>query len=151
MPQSLARVLIHTIFSTKRRAPCLRDVDLRSQLYPFMGGVSDKLGCNPIRIGGTADHVHLLTTLSRTVTIAEFVKEVKRVSTDWIQDHGHDLASFRWQAGYGAFSVSESNKDAVVEYILHQEEHHRTVTFQDEFRGFCDKHGIDYDERYVWD
>ena len=113
--------------------------------------VSDKLGCSPIRIGGTADHVHLLTTLSRTVTIANFVKELKRVSTDWIQGHGVDLASFRWQAGYGAFSVSESNKDAVVEYILNQDEHHRTVTFQDEFRRFCDKHRIDYDERYVWD
>ena len=151
MPQSLARVLIHTVFSTKHRQPFLQDSDLRSELYAFMGGIADELGCGPIRIGGTADHVHLLTTLSRTVTIADFVKEVKRVSTDWVQRRGAALEEFHWQAGYGVFSVSESNKDAVMHYILNQEEHHQSLTFQEEFRRFCDKHGIDYDERYVWD
>jgi putative transposase len=110
MPQSLARILVHTIFSTKNRESCLTDVELRSNLYPFMGGVADKLGCDPIRIGGTADHVHLLTTLSRTTTIADLVKEVKRVSTDWIQGRGGMFSKFHWQAGYGAFSVSESKK-----------------------------------------
>ena len=151
MPQSLAQVLIHTIFSTKHREPDFRNPDFRAELRPYMGGVSEKLGCQPIQIGGTPDHVHLLTTLSRTVTIADFVKEVKRVSTNWVQQQDSGLAKFHWQAGYGTFSVSESNKQGVIDYILNQEEHHRKMTFQGEFRRFLDRHGLAYDERYVWD
>lgn len=151
MPQSLARILIHTVFSTKNRESVFLDSAFRSEAHAYLGGVVKTLGCVPIQIGGTADHVHLFTTLSRTITIAELVKETKRVSTNWIQEQGAGTKSFHWQAGYGAFSVSESNCRAVVSYIENQEEHHRTVTFQEEYRMFCRKHGVEIDGRFVWD
>jgi putative transposase len=151
MPQSLANVLIHTIFSTKDRAPFLKDAGFRRETHAYMAGVTDKLGCKAIRIGGVEDHVHLLTTLSRTVTIADFVKETKRATTDWIQNQGAALADFHWQRGYGVFSVSESARDEVVRYILNQEDHHRYLDFKDEFRRFCKKHGVEVDECYAWD
>ncbi len=151
MPQSLAQVYIHTIFSTKDRHPFLSEPGLRSDVHAFMSGTAKSLQCFPIQIGGVADHVHLLTTLSRTIPISEFVKEVKRVSTNWIQDRGGAYAKFHWQSGYGAFSVSKSALVEVGDYIKNQEEHHRKVGFQDEFRRFLQKHEIDYDEKYVWD
>ncbi len=151
MPQSLANVLIHTIFSTKDRAPFLRDADFRRETHAYMAGVTEKLACKAIKIGGVDDHMHLLTTLSRTVTIADFVKETKRATTAWIQQKGGGLADFHWQRGYGIFSVSESGRDEVVQYILNQEDHHRDLDFKDEFRRFCEKHGIEIDERYAWE
>jgi putative transposase len=151
MPQSLAKVLIHTIFSTKDRAPFLKDAGFRREAHTYMAGVTGKLGCKAIKIGGVEDHVHLLTTLSRTVTIADFVKETKRATTDWIQKQGAALADFYWQRGYGVFSVSESARDEVVRYILQQEDHHRDIDFKYEFRRFCKKHGVEVDERYAWD
>ncbi len=114
MPQSLARILVHTIFSTKDREPVLSDAVRRTELHAWLGGVCNKLGCVPIQIGGVADHVHLLTTLSRSISPAEFVKETKRASTDWLRNNHDGMAGFRWQAGYGMFSVSESNKDKVI-------------------------------------
>lgn len=110
-----------------------------------------KLGCNPVQIGGVSDHVHILSTLSRTVTIADFVKETKRISTDWVNDQSFLRLRFKWQAGYGAFSVSPTHLDSVVGYIKNQEEHHRAVTFKDEFLTLLDKNGLSYDERYVWE
>ena len=151
MPQSLSKVLIHTIFSTKSRKPYLKDTDLRGQLHSYLGGTANNLGCQPIRIGGVSNHVHLLTLLSRTLSIAEFVKEIKRVSTAWIQQGGKKHRNFRWQSGYGAFSVSESKVAEVVRYIDSQEAHHRTVTFQEEFRELLRRDGVDFDERFVWD
>ncbi len=151
MPQSLSRILIHTVFSTKNRQPFFSDPDVRSEMHAVIGGMVKKLGCQPIRIGGMPDHVHLLTTLSRTLSVADFVKETKRASTDWIRQRDEQLSGFHWQAGYGVFSVSESNAAAVEEYILNQYEHHRATTFQDEFRAFCQRHRVDLDERYAWD
>lgn len=114
----------------------MRDKDLRTETHAYLGGVSKKLNCHPIRIGGVADHVHLLTTLSRTISMADFIKEIKRVSTKWIQKQSETTANFHWQAGYGIFSVAQSQVDQLVDYIDNQEEHHRTITFQDEFRAF---------------
>lgn len=151
MPQSIARVLIHTVFSTKSREPAFQDPAFRSEVHAYLGGCAKALDCLPIQIGGVADHVHLLTTLSRTMAIAEFVKEVKRVSTNWIQKRGGLFDQFHWQAGYGCFSVSESNLNAVSRYILMQEEHHRKITFQDEYRELLRRHGQTWDEAYVWD
>lgn len=151
MPQSLSRILIHTIFSTKNRETIFTDPAFRAETHAFMGGVMKAIKCFPIQIGGTADHVHILSTLDRSVCVADFVKETKRVSTDWIQQQGHGRTHFHWQAGYGVFSVSESNCDAVVNYIENQEEHHRKTTFKDEFRAFCERHAVDIDEWYVWD
>lgn len=151
MPQSLSQVYLHTVFSTKDRVPCLSDMALRTDLHAYMGGIMKKLGCNPVAIGGVADHVHILSTLSRTVTIAEFVKETKRISTDWLNDQKTFQARFKWQAGYGAFSVSPTHVDGVTRYIENQEEHHRTVTFKEEFIALLEKNGLSYDERWVWD
>jgi putative transposase len=151
MPQSLARVLIHTVFSTKGRESAFHDPAFRSEVHAYLGGCAKALDCLPIQIGGVADHVHLLTTLSRTIAIAEFVKEIKRVSTNWIQERGGMFRQFHWQAGYGCFSVSESNVNAVTRYIERQEEHHRKITFQDEYRELLRRHGQAWDEAYVWD
>ncbi|MCB1237347.1 MAG: IS200/IS605 family transposase [Verrucomicrobiae bacterium] len=151
MPQSLASVNLHTIFSTKNREPWLRNANLRADLHSWMGGVVNTLGCIPIEIGGVSDHVHLLTTLSRTLTIADFVKETKRVSALWLKERSADFRAFHWQAGYGVFSIGQSQKDTVIRYVRDQEAHHRKRTFKEEFRDFLDRYEVEYDERYVWD
>lgn len=151
MPQSLSRVVIHTVFSTKGREPAFQNPAFRAEVHAYLGGCAKTLDCLPIQIGGVADHVHLLTTLPRTLCIADFVKEVKRVSTGWIQERGGLFAQFHWQAGYGCFSVSESMVPKVVRYIEGQEEHHRTITFQDEYRELLRRHGQKWEEQYVWD
>ena len=151
MPQSLSRILIHTIFSTKNRESVFTESAFRHEMHAFVGGVAKTLKCFPIEIGGTADHIHILSTLDRSVCVADFVKETKRCSTSWIQEQDRGLARFHWQAGYGVFSVSESNCDVVTDYIKNQEEHHRKTTFQDEYRMFCERHVVGIDEQYVWD
>jgi REP element-mobilizing transposase RayT len=151
MPQSLSRVIIHTVFSTKHREPVFTDIPLRLELHAYLGGCAKTLDCLPIQIGGVSDHVHLLTTLPRTLCIADFVKEVKRVSTGWIRDHGTKFAGFHWQAGYGCFSVSESQIPTVARYVENQEEHHSALSFQDEYRELLRRHRQLCDEAYVWD
>ena len=151
MPQSLSRVVIHTIFSTKDRFPVFQNGDFRAEMHAYLGGCAETLGCLPIRIGGVADHVHLVTTLGRTIAIADFVKEVKRVSTAWIQERGGPYGGFHWQSGYGCFSVSESKVPEVVRYVETQAAHHERVGFQEEYRDFLRRHGESWDERYVWD
>jgi len=150
MPQSLSRILIHTVYSTKDRLPFLLDPELRDETHAYLAGCAKSLDCLPVRIGGTENHVHLLTTLSRTVTVADFVKETKRNTTLWVKEKtGHQ--DFSWQAGYGCFSVSESQLPVVARYIDNQEEHHRKSTFQDEYRELLRLHGQSWDEKYVWD
>ena len=151
MPQSLSAVYIHLVFSTKERRPFLRDQTTRAALHAYLGGVSKQLECPPIIVGGVEDHVHLLARFGRTITQAEWVKELKRVSNLWLKEQGPSYADFQWQGGYSDFSVSRSNLDAVTKYITGQEEHHRKMGFQDEVRRLLKKHGIEYDERYVWD
>ena len=150
MPQSLARILVHTVFSTKGRVPLLGEPSVRAEMHRVLGGTAKRLECNPIIIGGTADHVHLLTTLARTVATAEFVKEIKRVSTNWIKEQER-YSGFHWQAGYGFFSIGQSQVQGVRDYISGQEEHHQKLSFQDEFRRLLQRYEIAYDERYVWD
>ena len=151
MSQSLSKILVHTIFSTKERRPFLRDKLLREELHRYLGGILTGHGCQPLIIGGIEDHVHILTTLSRTITAADTVKEVKRGSSLWLKGKGPELQDFAWQNGYGLFSVGFSQTDAVRHYIAGQEEHHRNISFQDEFREFLRKHVMEFDERYVWD
>ena len=151
MPQSLAQVYLHIVFSTKDRHPFLNDPDLRDELHKYLGGTANKLNCQVVRVGGVADHVHILCRLDRTITIADLVKELKRESSQWLKPKGPELANFYWQKGYGAFSVSASNLEEVRAYIADQERHHQKLSFQDEFRFLLQKHGIEWDERYVWD
>ena len=151
MPQSLSAVYIHLVFSTKDRRPYLRDKTTRDALHAYLGGVSKQLECPPIIVGGAEDHVHLLCRFGRTITQAEWVKELKRVSNPWVQKQGPEFAGFEWQAGYSDFSVSQSNLERVKEYIANQEEHHRKTGFQDELRALLRKHQLEWDERYLWD
>jgi putative transposase len=151
MSQSLAKILVHTVFSTKERRPFLRDPAVREELHRYMGGILANLDCQPMIVGGVEDHVHLLCALSRTVQVAEMVKEVKRGSSLWIKDQAPKLAAFAWQNGYGAFSIGFSQIPTVREYIATQEAHHRKISFQDEFRALLARYEIAYDERYVWD
>jgi REP element-mobilizing transposase RayT len=151
MPQSLARVVLHIVFSTKHRAPFFRDVDLSARIHAYMAGVLQHIGCEPILINGAVDHVHILCNLSRTVSIAQLVEETKKSTSKWMKAQEPQHRDFYWQGGYSAFSVSSSNVERVRAYIADQEEHHRKVSFQDEFRALCRKHGVEIDERYVWD
>jgi REP element-mobilizing transposase RayT len=151
MPQSLSAVYIHLVFSTKDRQPFLRDRDMRESLHAYLGGISKRLDCPPIIVGGTEDHVHLLTRFGRTITQAEWVKELKRVSNLWLKDQSLTYADFQWQGGYADFSVSPSNLERVKKYIANQEDNHRKLSFQDELRALLRKHKVEWDERYVWD
>ncbi len=148
MPQSLAKVYLHLIFSTKNREPVL-DVQWRDELFHVLGGTANNLGCPSIIVGGVADHIHMLLQLGRTITIADAVGKIKSTSSLWInQTH---LSPFHWQSGYAAFSVSQSNLDAVREYIRCQPQHHAKQSFQDELREWLRRYEIDWDEKYVWD
>ncbi len=151
MPQSLSAVYIHLVFSTKERRPFLRDLKTRDSVHAYLGAVSKKLDCTAIAVGGVEDHVHLLCRFSRTITQAEWVKELKRVSTIWVKEEYRNLADFQWQNGYADFSVSQSNLDQVTRYVVNQSEHHQEVGFQDELRALLRKHNVEWDERYVWD
>jgi len=124
---------------------------MRPDVNGYLAGILRNLKCIPIEIGTQADHAHILCHLARTVSVAGLVEEVKKGSSKWIKTKAPSLRNFHWQNGYGAFSVSPSNAGRVRRYILDQEEHHRKVTFQEEFRAFLKRHGIPYDERYVWD
>jgi putative transposase len=149
MSQSLARLLVHLVFSTKNRVPFLQSPGLRSEMHAYLTATLQGLDCKAVQVGGVADHVHLLFALSRTTSLADVVKQLKTSSTKMMKEKGH--RDFCWQTGYGAFSVSESNKDSVIEYIVNQEIHHRKMTFQEEIRTLLKKHSLHFDERYIWD
>ncbi len=150
MPQSLARLHIHLIFSTKNRQPLLHD-DVRDSLHRYQATVLQNLDCPPVLINSVADHVHILFELARTVAVANAVEQVKKTSSKWIKTQGAEFARFAWQAGYGAFAVSQSNVTAVRQYIANQQRHHRKKSFEDEYRAFLQRHNVPFDENYVWD
>ena len=149
MAQTLTNLLVHAIFSTKDRRPLLKPT-IRPRLFSYMGGVVRNLGGKAYIINGAAYHVHMLISMPPTMSIAEIMRGVKANSSAWIHEEFGDQPTFAWQAGYGAFSVSHSNVQAVHEYIANQEEHHKKISFQDEFLSFLQKQGIEYDERYIW-
>jgi putative transposase len=151
MPQSLAQIYLHIVFSTKERRAFLQNAGVRDELHKYLGGACNGLGCPVLRVGGVADHVHILCRLGRTITVADLVKELKRDSSKWLKTKGPGLESFQWQSGYGAFSVSPSHVEELRGYIANQEEHHWAESFQDEFRRLLRKYGVEWDERYVWD
>ena len=151
MSQSLAKVLVHTVFSTKERRPWLREASLRGELHCYLGGILNHLQCQSIIVGGVEDHVHLLSTISRTCALAEMVKELKRGSSLWIKERAPDTVDFSWQNGYGIFSIGYSQIEEVRRYIAQQEQHHKKCSFQEEFRRLLARYEIAFDERYVWD
>ncbi len=150
VPQSLAAIHLHVIFSTKNREPWLA-ADLAPRIHAYFGGIARSNGSCLHTSGGMPDHVHLLLSLGREQTVAGLVGGLKAASSRWVHDTFADRAGFGWQAGYGAFSVSPSQLSVVRSYIDTQAEHHRARTFQEEYRRFLQKHGIECDERYVWD
>ncbi|MFH0939881.1 MAG: IS200/IS605 family transposase [Planctomycetota bacterium] len=147
MPQSYIQVLLHLVFSTKKRYPSLRS-EMRPDLFAYMGGILKGVSAKPLIINGTDDHVHLLLAMPATRALADVARDLKANSSRWMHEHG--ATEFAWQNGYGAFSVSASNQDVVMKYIVAQGEHHRKTTFQEEFLALLRKHGVSYDERYIW-
>jgi putative transposase len=150
MSQSLARLHVHLIFATKNREGLIHD-RIRQPLHAYMAGVLKNMECEPILVNSVTDHVHILFELARTVSVSQAVEEVKKSSSKWIKTKGSEFARFAWQAGYGAFAVSESIVQSVYDYIEGQQEHHLRKSFQDEYRSFLIKHRVVYDEKYVWE
>jgi REP element-mobilizing transposase RayT len=150
MSQSLASLLTHLVFSTKHRERLIHD-GIRDELHRYSASILQDLESPAILINSVEDHIHVLFTLSKNHALKEVVEKLKTGTSKWIKRRDPALASFYWQAGYGAFSVSQSKVDAVIRYIANQREHHATVSFQDEVRTFFHKHRMEFDERYVWD
>jgi len=151
MAQSLSNVLLHIVFSTKHRQPFLKSPDDRRELFAYMATVLQEIDCPALLINGVADHIHILNSLSRNVAIKKVIEQAKTSTSKWLKGKAPSYRNFYWQAGYGVFSVSESKKPDVLRYIANQEQHHSRQSFQDEFRTLCDRHGLQIDERYVWD
>jgi len=125
--------------------------NIQERLFDYLGGICKGVECNPVKVGGYLNHVHVLCTLSRKVTQAELVEQLKKQSSKWIKTVDSKYVNFFWQNGYGIFSVNPSEIKTVVSYISNQKERHRTRTFEEEFRAFLKKYNVEYDERYVWD
>lgn len=151
MPQSLANLVTHLVFSTKDRVAWFQDVVIRNEMFHYLGGVSARLECPTMIVGGHIDHVHLLARVARTMAVSDCVKELKRASSLWSKERFPKFEGFYWQQGYGAFSVSQSAVVKVTRYIQDQDRHHASLSFQDEYRGLLKRHGLAWDERYVWD
>ncbi|MFH1005086.1 MAG: IS200/IS605 family transposase [Bacteroidota bacterium] len=150
MAQSLTKVYIHQVFSTKHRQHILHP-NIQPELYSYLGGICNNMECYPVKIGGYTDHVHILCLLSKKITIIKLLEEEKRSSSKWIKTKGEQFSNFHWQDGYGAFLVNPAEISIVSKYIENQAEHHKKASFQDEFRKFLKEYRVDYDERYVWD
>jgi len=150
MAQSLSKVLLHIIFSTKNREPWL-DSNVRPRMHAYLATICRDAGADFVLVGGVSDHVHIVTTLARTLSQAQLIEEIKKASSKWVKALDARYRGFFWQRGYAAFSVSPSQLDSVLEYVNKQQEHHRTRTFQEEYRELLRKHGVDFDERFVWD
>ncbi len=150
MPQSLVYNYMHIVFSTKDRYPFI-DEHIDDELFKYLGGTSREMECKPIIVGGTHDHVHLLVLLSQKIALMKLIETIKSHSSNWIKTKGANYKNFYWQRGYGGFSVNPTEIEIVQKYILNQRDHHRNISFKDEYRGFLKKYDIPYDERYVWD
>lgn len=148
MPSTHLSLHYHVVFSTKKRAPLI-SASWRENLHAYLGGVIRNLDGIPEAIGGVADHVHLLVGLKATASLSDTVRDIKANSSRWVHDETGDRG-FSWQEGYGAFTVSASQLDAVRSYIANQEEHHRKRTFQEEYVELLKRSGVEYDERYLW-
>ena len=140
----------HCVFSTKGRQPLI-STELRERLWPFLGGIARQHGMKAIEVGGMADHVHILLSLPSTLSIAKALQLIKGGSSKWVHETFPQHRLFGWQVKYGAFGVSVSQLDKIIEYIKGQEDHHRKMTFQEEFLALLKKHRVEYDGRYLWD
>jgi len=140
---------MHFVFSTKNRVPLL-DNTIHERLFSYIGGIIRELGGKLIEINSMPEHIHFYAYMPKTVSVSKFMEIVKTNSSKWVHDSFPNKDKFGWQDGYGAFSVSKSAEDTVIQYIRNQQEHHRKKSFQEEFIEFLNKHGIKYDENYIW-
>ncbi len=150
MAHSNTKLLYHCIFSTKGRRAFIKDA-IQQRLYPYIASILRAKDSDLLAVGGTADHVHLLVELPATLPVADAMRLVKTNSSKWLRETFPTHRAFGWQTGYGAFTVSASAKDDVIRYIGNQEQHHRSRTFESEFVEFLNRHGLEYDDRYIWD
>ena len=150
MPQSLVKNYMHITFSTKKRYPFI-DKPIKEELFSYLGVICKNLECNPIIVGGHKDHVHILCLLSRKIALMKLIEKLKAYSSKWIKTKGQQYQNFYWQNGYGGFSIHQIQTNVVKKYISTQDEHHKELSFKDEYRAFLKEYDIDYDERYVWD
>ena len=150
MSQSLAKVYVHLVFSTKNLESLLAD-EWREDLFQVLGGAANNIGCQSLIVGGVSDHVHMLIQLARTLSVSNAIGTIKSNASLWVNQSRGLPEPFHWQAGYGAFSVSQSSVENVREYIRRQPEHHAKQSFQDEYREWLRKYEIEWDERFVWD
>ena len=150
MGQSLVKNYVHLVFSTKHRQPLILP-PVEAELHAYLGSICNSRECQSLKVGGYADHVHILFMLSKKIALMKLVEEVKSHSSKWIKTKGAEYEHFYWQDGYGAFSINPSERETVIGYIANQQEHHSKRNFQDEYRSFLKKYEVEYDERYVWD
>ena len=153
MSQSLSKIWVHIIFSTKHRKAFLKDPDIRNKLHHYLFSLCHQQNSPALIVGGVEDHVHLLIHLHKSQSLSSVIEKIKKYSSKWIKNlvpSDENLREFYWQNGYGAFSVSQSNIENVKFYIENQESHHRKISFEDEMRKIFVLYGVDYDERYVW-
>ena len=150
MAQSLSKILLHLVFSTKRRRAAIPP-DLAKDLHAYLAGACRALGSEAYRVGGTKDHVHIACTLPRTMTVSKLLEEIKKTSSAWFEGHDARCHGFSWQAGYGAFSLGQSQLASLIHYIDSQHEHHSTRSFREELLELLQRYEVDYDERYLWD
>ena len=148
MAQSLSKVILHIIFSTKNRSPFLKK-DIRSKTHAYIATIIRDMNSNAYRVGGTEDHIHIACSLPRTISQSDFVQKIKSCSSKWVKEHGNN--GFFWQKGFGIFSISISHLPVLLEYIDNQTEHHKKISFKDEFRKLLEKYNIEYDEKYIWE
>lgn len=149
MAQTLTRLLVHAIFSTKNRTNLIKP-EIEPELYAYIGGICRNAGSPLLAAGGTENHVHLLISLAKTLPLADLMMDVKKDSSKWIKTRAACFADFQWQEGYGGFSIGESQVDDLKAYFARQKEHHRAMTFEEEYLAFLRKFNVPYDERYLW-
>jgi len=148
MSQSLSAVYVHLVFGTHNREPWF-EASFRPRLWSFVGGILENCNCYPLAIGGMAEHLHLETDLSRSISMSDLVKKVKTGSTHWLKSLSREYSSFSWQGGYGIFSVSHADRLRVRQYILNQEKHHQNITYVDELVSMLQRANIPFDEKYL--
>lgn len=149
MAQTVVSLMLHIIFSTKNREPLITP-EIEPELFAYMGGILKNNESRLLDAGGTADHVHLLISQSKNISLSSLMKDVKKDSSSWIKTKGREFRNFYWQDGYGGFSIGKSDTPELRKYIGSQKEHHRKRSFQEELIQFLDEYGIEYDIRYLW-
>ena len=151
MSQSLAKILVHIVFSTENRLDYFKEPEIRRALYQYLGGICREKKCPSIIIGGTENHVHILCLLGRTTDVSTLVRDLKRCSSVWVKERIPTLKLFSWQRGYGVFSIGQSQVEILKRYVENQESHHKKMDFQEELRELLIKYQVEFDEKYLWD